>query len=155
MDFPDESFDIIWCEGAIAPIGFERALKEWRQLLKGNGFMVLHDDLNSKEKKLKLIRECGYDLIEYFQLPEDAWWLQYYEPLDIKINGLLEKHGNDPGILKQIERFQEEIEMYKKNPSAFRSIFYIIQKINETNFNLQNPTRARTLRNRIARSTFN
>ena len=91
--------------------------------------MVLHDDLSDEEKKLKFIRECGYDLVEYFQLPEDVWWLQYYEPLEIKINGLLEKHDNDPEILKQIKRFLDEIDMYKKNPSAFRSIFYIIQKI--------------------------
>jgi len=28
MDFPDESFDIIWAEGSIAVIGFKRGLKE-------------------------------------------------------------------------------------------------------------------------------
>jgi len=28
MDFPDESFDIIWAEGSIWVVGFERGLKE-------------------------------------------------------------------------------------------------------------------------------
>lgn len=80
LDFPDESFDIIWAEGAIAPIGFERGLKEWGRVLKKNGFMVLHDDLGGKENKLKLIPECGYQLVDHFQLPDDAWWVEYYGP---------------------------------------------------------------------------
>jgi len=33
MDFPDESFDIIWAEGSTFIIGFERALREWRRLI--------------------------------------------------------------------------------------------------------------------------
>jgi ubiquinone/menaquinone biosynthesis C-methylase UbiE len=130
LDFPEESFDVIWCEGAISPIGFERALKEWRRFLKVNGFMVLHDDINNKDNKLKFILECGYDLIEFFQLPDNAWWVQYYGPLEKRINDMLEKHSNHPEILGDLNRFQKEIDMYKRDPSAFRSIFYIMQKIN-------------------------
>ena len=44
MDFPDESFDIIWSEGSIYAIGFERGLREWRRLLKPGGFIVVHDE---------------------------------------------------------------------------------------------------------------
>jgi ubiquinone/menaquinone biosynthesis C-methylase UbiE len=40
MDFPDESFDIIWAEGSIFIIGFERGLKDWRRFLKPNGYLV-------------------------------------------------------------------------------------------------------------------
>lgn len=31
MPFTDESFDIIWAEGSIYLIGFERGLDEWRR----------------------------------------------------------------------------------------------------------------------------
>jgi ubiquinone/menaquinone biosynthesis C-methylase UbiE len=37
MDFPDGSFDIIWAEGSIYIIGFDRGLREWRSLLKPGG----------------------------------------------------------------------------------------------------------------------
>ena len=39
IDFPDETFDIIWAEGTINIIGFEKSLKQWRFLLKTKGFL--------------------------------------------------------------------------------------------------------------------
>jgi len=128
LDFPDESFDIIWAEGAIAPIGFKRALKEWGRLLKINGFMVLHDDLKDKARKIEIISECGYELVNHFQLPDDAWWVEYYEPLDERIKELRSKYNDDPKVLEAFKGYQNEINAYKKNPREFRSIFYIMQK---------------------------
>jgi ubiquinone/menaquinone biosynthesis C-methylase UbiE len=130
LEFPDESFDIIWAEGALRPIGFERALKEWRRLLKINGFMVLHDDLPNKERKLKIIPDCGYVLVNHFQLPDDAWWTEYYEPLEKRINEVRTRYENDPKVLEVVKKYQNEINVCKNNPSACRSIFYILQKTN-------------------------
>jgi len=42
LDFPDESFDIIWSEGSISTIGFKHGLMEWRRLLITDGFLVVH-----------------------------------------------------------------------------------------------------------------
>ncbi|MFX0033355.1 MAG: class I SAM-dependent methyltransferase [Promethearchaeota archaeon] len=128
LKFQDENFDIIWAEGAIRPIGFKRALKEWGRVLKNNGFMVVHDDLVGKKNKLKQIPKYGYLLFHEFQLPDDAWWVEYYYPLEKQINKLSIIYNEDPEFLEKIERFQDEIEIYKKGPSAFRSIFYILQK---------------------------
>ena len=130
INFPVESFDIIWAEGAIASIGFEGVLRKWRRLLKPNGFMVLHDDLGNKEEKLKIIPECGYKLVDYFQLADDEWGVRYYEPLEKRIKELSAKYGNDPNFLDAIKQHQYEINEYKKNPNRFRSIYFIIQKIN-------------------------
>ena len=40
MTFEKESFDLIWSEGAIYIIGFERGLKEWKRFLKPGGFQI-------------------------------------------------------------------------------------------------------------------
>ena len=48
LDFPAESFDIIWSEGSIFAIGFERGLREWRRLLKPGGFLVVYDEEGNK-----------------------------------------------------------------------------------------------------------
>jgi len=129
LDFPEESFDIIWAEGAIASIGFEKGLKEWARLLKKERFMVLHDDLKDKEFKLKIIPKCGYQLLEHFQLPDDAWWVDYYGPIEKRINELKAIHGKEPTFLDAIKQFENEINSYKKNPKLFRSIFYILKKL--------------------------
>ncbi len=52
IDFPDESFDVIWAEGSISIIGFENGLKIWRRFLKPNGFLVVHDDIKNIINKL-------------------------------------------------------------------------------------------------------
>lgn len=129
MDFPDESFDIIWSEGSIFIIGFEKGLKEWRRLLKINGFLVVHDEVKNKSNKLKKIPSCGYKLINYFLLPKDAWWIEYYNPLEIRIKELCIKYDNDSEALKIFKKYQNEIDMVKKNPKDYGSIFYIMQKL--------------------------
>ena len=129
IDFPDESFDIIWAEGSISIIGFEKGLKEWSRLLKTNGFLVVHDEIKNISNKLKKIPNCGYKLINYFSLPEDAWWIEYYSPLEKRIQELSIKYIEHPEILRVLDKKKEEIEIIKKNPRNYGSIFFIMQKL--------------------------
>ena len=129
INFPDESFDIIWAEGSISRIGFEKGLKEWRRLLKPKGFLVVHDEIKNITKKLKLIPGCGYNLLGYFPLPEDAWWIEYYGPLEKRIQELSMKYIEHPEILRVLDKKREEIEMIKKNPRNYGSVFFIMQKL--------------------------
>ena len=39
LPFEKESLDLIWSEGAIYNIGFERGLNEWKQYLKQGGYI--------------------------------------------------------------------------------------------------------------------
>jgi ubiquinone/menaquinone biosynthesis C-methylase UbiE len=129
IDFPDESFDIIWAEGSISTIGFEKGLKEWNRLIKTNGFLVVHDEIKNTSNKLKKIPSCGYKLINYFSLPEDAWWIEYYGPLEKRIEELSIKYVEHPEILRVLDKKREEIEMIKKNPRNYGSVFFIMQKL--------------------------
>ena len=129
IDFPDETFDIIWAEGAIALIGFKKGLLEWKRLLEPNGFLVVHDGRDNLSFKLKKIPQCGYKLVNHFSLPEEAWWIEYYQPLEIRINELRLKHKNDPKASKIFQKYQKEIDMAKNNPQSARSVFIIMQKI--------------------------
>jgi len=128
IDFPDESFDIIWAEGSIWVIGFEKGLKEWRRLLKPNGFLVVHDEIKTVSDNLKKIPNYGYKLLAIFQLPEDAWWTEYYRPLEKQAKNLHLKFKNNLEALKIFERLQSEIDSVKSNPKEHSSAFYIMQK---------------------------
>lgn len=127
IDFPNGSFDIVWAEG-LQFFDFKLRLKEWKRLLTVKGFLVLHDGIKDMSKKLEMIPSCGYELINHFPLPDDAWWNDYYRPLEIRLKKLRIKINDDPEALKIFKKYQNEIEMVKNNPKDARSVFYIMQK---------------------------
>jgi len=128
MEFPNESFDVIWAEGSIHVVSFERGLQEWKQFLKPNGFLVVHDEKGNISEKLEQTSSCGYELLEYFTIDEDTWWDEYYEPLEKRINEIRTKHANDPKALAVLDEEQQEIDMFKKNPGRYCSVFFIMKK---------------------------
>ena len=128
IDFPDETFDIIWAEGTIHLIGFEKGLKEWRHLLRPGGFLVVHDGVKEVSDKLKKIHDIGYKLLNHFVLPEDSWWINYFEPLERLINKWHKKAKSNVSQ-KLLKSYQNEVNMFKKNPIENISAFYIFQSI--------------------------
>jgi ubiquinone/menaquinone biosynthesis C-methylase UbiE len=150
MDFPDESFDIIWAEGSIYVIGFERGLKEWRALIKPHRFLVVHEmtwlkpdppkeiseywnemypGITTIHHNLEIILQSGYKILGHFPLPEDAWWEEYYHPLEERLNQLRTKYHDDPKALEILDTEQEEVDLYKKYSEWYGSVFYVMQKI--------------------------
>jgi ubiquinone/menaquinone biosynthesis C-methylase UbiE len=128
LDFPDESFDIIWAEGSISTIGFKRGLKEWRRFLKPNGFLVVHDEIKNITEKLEQIPSCGYDLLGHFTLSEDIWWTEYYGPLEKRINEIRIKYIDEPKALLELDKEQREIDMFKENRRRYGSVFFVMQE---------------------------
>ncbi len=128
IGFPDESFDIIWAEGSIRIIGFEKGLKECRRLLKPSGFLVVHDEIKTVLDKHWKIPSCGYKLVNHFWLPEDVWWTEYYQPLETRIKEIYMKFKDNSEALKILREYQREIDMVKRNPKEHRSAFYIMKK---------------------------
>jgi ubiquinone/menaquinone biosynthesis C-methylase UbiE len=129
MKFPDETFDIVWSEGVIKPTGFEASLKAWRRLLKHGGYLTIHYQVSRVADVLSRIPQHGYKLADTLSLPEDAWWTEFYKPIEEKMNTLLHKYGNSSDALKLLKQYKSEMDMVKKDPLNFRSAFYIMKKI--------------------------
>ena len=148
--FPEEYFDIIWAEGSIFIIGFEKGLKEWKKFLKPNGFLVIHEmawlkdnppkevseywqrvypDIATIQNNLDIIEKNNYKILGYFPLPEDAWWNFYYTPLENRLKKLRIKYKNNPKAMDLINEEQLEIDMFRKYNACYGSVFFIMQKI--------------------------
>jgi len=149
MDFPTEHFDIIWSEGSIYNIGFEKGLKEWRRLIKPGGCLAVHEmtwlqpnppaeiktfweqeypAITTIDNNIAIINKCGYDLLGHFPLPEDAWWEFYYNPLQQRLNQYRKQHQDDPEKMEIINWEQREIDLYKKYNQWYGSVFYVMKK---------------------------
>jgi ubiquinone/menaquinone biosynthesis C-methylase UbiE len=128
MDFPDESFDIIWSEGSIYAIGFERGLREWKRFLKLGGFIVVHDEQGNVKEKLEQISNCGYELLGYFILSKETWWTEYFAPLEKWIAEAGTRYTDAPKILEELHQAQAELDMFRKNPERNSSACFVMRK---------------------------
>ena len=128
MDFPDGSFDIIWSEGSIYAIGFERGLREWRRFLKPSRFMVIHDEKGNVTQKLEQIYNCGYELLGYFILSKETWWTEYFAPLEKWIAEYGIRYTDNPKILEDFHQAQVELDMFNKNPERNSSVCFVMKK---------------------------
>lgn len=128
MDLPEESFDIIWAEGSIHVTGFARGLREWGRLLKPGGFLAVHDEKGDIGEKLRQISDCNYDLLGYFELDEDTWREEYFDPLKKLIDQSRTKKAVDPGMMALLDREQQDLDFFKENPSRCCSVFFVMRK---------------------------
>jgi ubiquinone/menaquinone biosynthesis C-methylase UbiE len=149
MDFDDESFNIIWAEGSIYIMGFERALKSWRRFLSPKGLIaaselswlkdkppkVLNDfwmeeypGIKSIEENLAIIENCGYSVLGHFILPDSAWWDEFYTPMEKRIQTMRLKYKDDSKAMKIIENAGEEIQLFRKYSDWYGYVFYVMQK---------------------------
>lgn len=149
VDFPDGSFDVVWAEGSIFIIGFDRGLNEWRRLIRPGGFLAVHEvawlepdppdelvafwrqeypAITTIDANLDTIAAAGYRVLGHFALPEDAWWHAYYEPLQDRIEALRVRYAGNADALDQLDEELVEIEMYRKYSRWYGSVFFVMQK---------------------------
>jgi SAM-dependent methyltransferase len=149
IDFPDASFDILWAEGALNIIGFEKGLRAWRRLLKPSGFLVVHEgawlqpdppqaivdrwqpvfpEIDTVPGYVAQLPRCGYQLIGQFALPEDFWWRNFYALLDERICELRQKHAEDQTSQQSLDREQREVDLFHKHARWYGSAFLVMQK---------------------------
>lgn len=126
LKFTNIKFDIVLAEGLLNIIGFENGLQIVSRYIKDDGYFVIHDEIKNHNKKLKIIERNQYKLLDSFELNEDIWWKDYYDELERKITAFSDKNIRD-----LFKRELDEIEMYKKNPARFRSMYYILKKLSD------------------------
>jgi ubiquinone/menaquinone biosynthesis C-methylase UbiE len=129
MGLEDGSFDIIWCEGGTQFIGFERGLTDWKRLLRPGGHLVIHTDIKDYDARRAHIVKSGYELVSHFPLPEDAWWVDYFQPLGERLPDLYKVYKDDTEALKALDAKKLEMVSFKKDIRANRSVFFIMQRM--------------------------
>lgn len=113
-----KTYDIIWAEGSIYAVGFENGIRDWKQLLTKDGFLVVHDENDRVEAKLQIIKKHGYKILGQIDVPHEEWEERYYKPLlSILANKKLPE--------SEFRELRKEIDTFKRTKMG--SIFFILQ----------------------------
>lgn len=150
LPFKDEEYDVIWSEGAVYNMGFEKGVSYWRRFLKPGGTLAvteitwltatrpaeLHEhwqreypEVDRASAKMRILESCGYTPGGYFFLPEHCWRENYYRPLREGFASFLERHSGSDEAAGIVEAEEREINLYEKYNSFYSYGFYIGRKL--------------------------
>ncbi len=149
LDFPDGTFDLIWSEGAVYHMGFEKGLHAWRRLLRPGGCVAISEltwltayppeaartfwgaaypEMAEIGTNLDRARRAGYEPLDTFTLPESAWWDEYYTPQLALLSKLERRNPKDPVLVGLIAGVRAEIELYRRHSAAYGYVFYLLRR---------------------------
>ena len=155
LKYEKESFDLIWCEGAIFVIGFEKGLTEWRPLLANNGYLVVSElswlridlpeelhsymkemyagiesaGVRSIEENIETAKKSGFQVLNSFTLPKKGWWDNYYSLIEAKLPSLKAKYKDEQESRRYFASEELEIEMYRKYSDYYGYVFFVLKKV--------------------------
>jgi SAM-dependent methyltransferase len=150
LPFQNGELDLIWSEGAIYNIGFERGLNEWRKFLKTGGYVAvteaswftrerpdeIHDfwmahypEIDTIPNKVAQMQKAGYIPVATFILPENCWTDNYFIPQKARQEEFLEKYARNKTVEDFIAFMRREAELYSKYKQYYGYVFYIGRKM--------------------------
>jgi len=149
LPFEEEELDLIWSEGAIYNIGFERGLNEWRKFLKKGGYIAVtentwfseerpaeiqdfwqkaYPEIDTIPTKVAQMQKAGYLPIATYVLPESVW-IAYYSWQTLRREAFLKKYSGNKAVEEFIDAQRYEAELYDKYKEYYGYVFYIGKKI--------------------------
>ncbi len=149
MDFDDNTFNVIWSEGALYFMGFQHGLTRCNHLLKNKGYFVVteavlfspnipkplkkfwdegYPDIKDLKTNIDLIQNEGFNLFFHFILPKSSWINNYFSPMEKKIQELKKKHHDNKTALQVFEECEKEIKIFHEYSDYFCYEFFIMQK---------------------------
>lgn len=150
LPFRREEFDLIWSEGAIANIGFEKALHYWKGFLKKSGYIaVTYESWFTDERpaeiekwwvdavpeistighNISIMQKAGYIPVAAFTLPEKCWIENYFAQQKTRQEEFLKKYAGNKTVENMIAFMRREANLYSKYKQYYGYVFYIGKKI--------------------------
>lgn len=144
---PAGTIDLVWSEGAIYLLGFEDGLRLWRPLLAPRGYLAVSEcswltadppdeaaaffregypGMARVAENVERVRTAGFEQVDHFTLPPEAWWDEYYAPLERRMAQLAP--DADPELAAVIAATRREIELYRRYGDTYGYVFYLMRR---------------------------
>jgi len=149
LPFGENELDLMWSEGAIYNIGFERGLCEWYKFIRQDGYIAVsevswftdkrpveieefwmdaYSEIDTVPRKMAQLQSAGYIPIACFVLPEVCWTTNFYAPQVTVQKTFLEKYAESDTAKAFIENQRHEEQLYEKYKEYYGYVFYIGKK---------------------------
>jgi SAM-dependent methyltransferase len=149
LPFADAQFDVIWSEGAVYNIGFERGITAWRRFLKPGGLLAVSEiswttgsrpveierhwegeypEIAPASAKIAVLERQGYAPVGFFPLPAACWLEGYYRPIQERFTDFLARHGESEAAQAIVAAEQQEIALYERYQDFYSYGMYLARR---------------------------
>ncbi len=150
LDFQPNELDLIWSEGAIYNIGFEKGLNYWNRFLKKGGYVAVSEaswfteerpreifdfwieaypEIDTIPVKIAQMQKAGYVVMASFILPENCWTDNFFKPAIEVQKAFLNKYKGNKSVEEIIKYERHHALLYDKYKDYYGYVFYIGKKL--------------------------
>lgn len=149
LPFDRGTLNLIWCEGAIYQIGFRDGLILWRSLLAEGGIVAASEVVWTVDDRpaevvemweqwypaitdamgcIARAADAGYETLDHFTLPPEAWWTHYYGPMEERVEELRPRAADDPVLAQVLTEAELEMDIHRRFGHTYSYEFLIMRK---------------------------
>lgn len=150
LAFIEEELDLIWSEGAIYNIGFEKGVNYWKKYLKPEGYLAIteaswltdvrpreiesfwndaYPEIDTISNKISILQKAGYVALATFILPTNCWTDNFYVPQRNAQKLFIKKYANNKTAEELVANQLHEANLYAKYKDYYGYVFYICKKM--------------------------
>lgn len=150
LDFKLNELDLIWSEGAIYNIGFEKGMNYWNKFLKKGGYVAVteaswltetrpkeifdfwyeaYPEIDTIPNKIAQMQKAGYVIVASFILPEVCWTENFFKPGITAQKIFLDKYKGNKSAEEFIKYEKHHAILYDTYKDYYGYVFYIGKKI--------------------------
>ncbi len=144
-----DPYDVIWAEGCLYIMGFEKGLLQWRDLLRDGGVIAFSEaswlidspsaepvafwrqaypEMSGIEENCRKAENLGYRVHDHFVLPSFDWEDEYYSQLKERIKIMRPRFVRNRKANQFFSGLEAEMKLYQRYGCEYGYVFYILQK---------------------------
>lgn len=149
LPFRRDEFDIIWSEGAIGNIGFEKGLNNWKHFLKQDSYIAVTyeswftdsrpteiekwwvdavPEIATIGQNILTMQKAGFIPVAVFTLPNSCWTENYFAPQRARRVEYLKQHAGNKTVKEFVGFMEHEEDLFSRYSRYYGYAFYIGRK---------------------------
>lgn len=148
LKYPENSWDLVWSEGAIYLAGFENGLRMCNPWLSKGGLMAVtectwlkpgapkeviefwasnYPAMQDIKTNTKTAQDAGYEVLDHFTLEDEDWLQEFWGPMRPRLDELEASAQPGTALAQVLADTRLEIELFRKYSEYYGYVFYLMR----------------------------